>query len=452
MFASVSWRERQEGGSIDRSIARRRKKNRLPCGTSSVSQSVFTFCRFSFGRPFLYRKHQSKAEVYTLPSKTPTLFDLSPYHKTVSAEPDANVYDRIQAIVGTDAGNRGMKALIVRGDLEKAAESLGTVGASRTQRHVVVLSGFPCCVHEDPPTETDGPPGSFAIARCAAAMGCRVTVVTDQCNEKVFAAGLQELAMPCDGCGPIGLEVFPACGRMVMEDHERLEKLKTRCALLVACERAGPGVDGKCYTMRGIDMNALDLIAPLHRLTENRSPSTKFLAIGDGGNELGMGKVLDRVFASPEISNGKLIGCAVAADSLIAASVSNWGAYALAAAAAVWYAKEYGGGCIEKWMDRCLPTEEQETTLLRRCVAAGCRDGISGKMEATVDGMSLEASLQCLRDIRKAALCSTTASVGRSPVTSFAQLAVTQRRLEHGNAPGILRLSYGPMWKLPPTP
>jgi hypothetical protein len=34
----------------------------------------------------------------------------------------------------------------------------------------------------------------------------------------------------------------------------------------------------------------------------------------------------------------------------------------------------------------------------------GCRDGVSGKREATVDGMPLETSMQCLRDIRDAAL------------------------------------------------
>jgi hypothetical protein len=37
----------------------------------------------------------------------------------------SNVHDKIQAIIGTDAGDRGMKSLIVPGDLEKAAEILG---------------------------------------------------------------------------------------------------------------------------------------------------------------------------------------------------------------------------------------------------------------------------------------------------------------------------------------
>ena len=90
-----------------------------------------------------------------------------------------NVYSQIQAIIGTDAGGRGMKSLIVQGDLELAGTTLGTL---KSPSHVIVLSGFPCCVNESPPTETDGPPGTFAIARAAAALGHRVTVITDDCN------------------------------------------------------------------------------------------------------------------------------------------------------------------------------------------------------------------------------------------------------------------------------
>ena len=90
-----------------------------------------------------------------------------------------NVYNEIQAIIGSDTGDRGMKSLIVPGDLELAGKTLGTLKSSS---NVFVLSGFPCCVNESPPTETDGPPGTFAIARTAAALGHEVTVVTDDCN------------------------------------------------------------------------------------------------------------------------------------------------------------------------------------------------------------------------------------------------------------------------------
>jgi len=316
-----------------------------------------------------------------------------------------NIYGKIQAIIGTDAGDRGMKSLIVPGDLERAAETLGKL---HPPSNVLVLSGFPCCVNENPPTETDGPPGTLAIARAAFAFGHVVTVITDDSNKAVFAAAINGLSLPeGNDCGEISLETFPS--KFSEKDEERFLKFAQICDLLISCERAGPARDGKCYTMRGIDMNERGLIAPLHRFVEE--VECKTISIGDGGNELGMGKVIDKIISNPKISDGQKIGCVVAADFLIAASVSNWGGYALAASSALARVGElndnYETVSIQKWVDRCLPTNEDEISLLDRCVIAGCRDGVSGKLERTVDGMPLETSLRCLRDIRNVVLSTT---------------------------------------------
>jgi hypothetical protein len=206
------------------------------------------------------------------------------------------------------------------------------------------------------------------------------------------------------------LQTFPV--DMTTAHTERMDALMNLPnALIVACERSGPSQDGASYTMRGIDMKALT--APIHKLVTNRRHDVTFIAVGDGGNELGMGKVIDQVRL--HIPDGDKVGCVIAADYLVAASVSNWGGYALAAGAALVRANvlaEENESCsdeqfqalVKGWMDKCLPTGADEVELLDRCVDKGCRDGVSGKVEATVDGMSLETSLQCLRDIRSAAL------------------------------------------------
>lgn len=311
----------------------------------------------------------------------------------------------LQKIIGADAGGRGMKELIVQGDLYKSSRLLGRLAPAST---TVILSGFPCCVTHDPPTETDGPPGTMAIARSAVALGHRAVVVVDDCNQKVFQACLDNLALPPGVVSP-ELQSFPSA--FSDADEARFQKLAHDCDLLISCERAGPAKDGICYTMRGIDMNAAGLIAPLHRFVSECPKKPPFIAIGDGGNELGMGKVLDNILQN--IANVDKIACVVPANHLIAAGVSNWGGYALAAGAAlccVEYLLEQGGvertpsQLVQDWVARCLPTPEQETELLNRAVAAGCRDGVSGQMEATVDGMPLETSLQCLRDIQTACL------------------------------------------------
>lgn len=308
-----------------------------------------------------------------------------------------STYAALQDVIGTDAGDRGMKPLICPGDLEMAAKIVGDLSVPS---NVVVLSGFPCCVTSFPPTETDGPPGTFAIARAVAAIGHNVTVVTETCNHAVFSAAMQGLALPTENCGLISAEFFPST--FSEDDEKRFTELAESCQLLISCERAGPAKDGICYTMRGINMNEKGLIGPLDRLVkESNSP---FIAIGDGGNELGMGKVIDNVVNNPKIANGDKIGCVIPADYLISASVSNWGGYALAAAIALAFSKKSGDIDHLKWVDKCLPTEKEETELLQRCVAAGCRDGVSGKMEATVDGMPLATSMQALQDIRNVAL------------------------------------------------
>ena len=57
------------------------------------------------------------------------------------------------------------------------------------------------------------------------------------------------------------------------------------------------------------------------------NPRVTAICIGDGGNELGMGKVVDQV--KEHITLGETIACVVPSDFVIAAGVSNWGGYAM---------------------------------------------------------------------------------------------------------------------------
>jgi hypothetical protein len=54
------------------------------------------------------------------------------------------------------------------------------------------------------------------------------------------------------------------------------------------------------------------------------APRPRSVGIGDGGNEVGMGKILDTILQS-SIPNASSIACIVPTDHLIVASVSNWG-------------------------------------------------------------------------------------------------------------------------------
>jgi hypothetical protein len=98
---------------------------------------------------------------------------------------------------------------------------------------------------------------------------------------------------------------------------------------VIAIERCGPAADGVPRNMRGIDISLH--AAELDQLF--KAGPWRTISIGDGGNEIGMGRV-PRPLIARHVPLGDLIGCVVPADFLLAAGVSHWGAYAVLAALA----------------------------------------------------------------------------------------------------------------------
>lgn len=143
---------------------------------------------------------------------------------------------------------------------------------------------------------------------------------------------------------------------------------------VIAIERCGPGADGVLRNMRGLDISAH--AAPLDRLFTSGPWGT--IAIGDGGNELGMGSV-PRGLVARDIPLGEAVGCVVPADHLIAAGVSHWGAYALLTALAVlrptW--AEAVVGSLDPALDEAIVA-----TMVREGPAV---DGVSLEQAITID-------------------------------------------------------------------
>ena len=310
-------------------------------------------------------------------------------------------------IVSQDTGGRGMTHLICPDDFQKACQLLGTHDSSSKENNIVLLTGFPCHMDQTIPTETDGPPGTLALARACTTMGHKTTIVTEDYNRPIFEAAT--LTTNNNNHHLLSYEYISVSSQ---QQQTSLQLIAQQAGLYIACERAGPARDGHSYTMRGRDMTERNLIASsidqlvVHTSTTSTTPNSAsnnkipFIAIGDGGNELGMGKVISQI--ETHIPGGAQIGCVVPADYLIAASVSNWGGYALAAGAALVHAAATFSSDEEStaFLQKCIPTVEEEKDALHRMVQAGCRDGVSGKQEATVDGMPLETSMDILEQIR----------------------------------------------------
>ena len=100
------------------------------------------------------------------------------------------------------------------------------------------------------------------------------------------------------------------------------------------------------------------------------------IGVGDGGNEIGMGRVADYAI-SGVVAHGESIACTVAADQLVVAGTSNWGAHALVCAM-----RALGCPQVEPYLE-----PDWHRAVLDAIVAAGGLDGVHMTNVPTVDGL-----------------------------------------------------------------
>lgn len=145
--------------------------------------------------------------------------------------------------------------------------------------------------------------------------------------------------------------------------------------------------------MRGSDITALHLDYQHHFRPIDILPyGIPTIAIGDGGNEIGMGKIPHETIVK-NIPNGDLIHCRVPADYLIVAGVSNWGAYALAAGVFVLRGEKPPSDLFDPDVEkRILEIMVREGPLV---------DGVTGEQTATVDGLTWNDYIQPMLKMRE---------------------------------------------------
>jgi hypothetical protein len=242
--------------------------------------------------------------------------------------------DAIRELIQVDVNQRGLRTdpehnLVTAtfGDLRSAAESL----ANGRDLAVAIVTGFLIPSVSPPQPETDGPLGAVFLARALSALGAEVALACEPACKPALVAGLSlfELRKRV----PVHSLDAEAVGRMENSDcFNDARFLRRRLTHLIAVERVGPSHRDRYYTMTGVDVT--DLHSPAHLLFENAAnlPGITTIGIGDGGNEIGMGKLLWELI-DRNIPGGGRIACRVPTDFLIVSGVSNWGAYGLAARA-----------------------------------------------------------------------------------------------------------------------
>jgi hypothetical protein len=286
--------------------------------------------------------------------------------------------DRIERLIQTDVGrNIGPLCAAASGGLWGAASALAAAKPCR----VGLITGFYVPTGSPPAAETDGPVGAALLARGLAAVGAPCRLATDEPCRSACAAALAAavaLDVPVDAIA-IGAPLAP-----LIETWRA-----SGITHAISIERCGRSADGAPRNMRGLDIGAHT--AALDDLFTAGPWQT--IAVGDGGNEIGMG-ALPRALIAQYVAHGETIACVTPAQHLIVAGVSHWGAYALIETLAT-LRPDWRGQLLE-----CLDERLERRVLEATLVNGPAVDGVSRRQTPTIDNLDLAAHNEKLRAIR----------------------------------------------------
>lgn len=247
-----------------------------------------------------------------------------------------------------------------------AAEKIASV--IKKGDYIFIITGFP--VPPNNVCETDGPPGAVVFAQTLRRCGFQPVIVTDKTCAKVIEA-----------ISP-GIPVQHVSTRHELANEEAKKLLDEYSpSLLSSVERPGWNKKKVYHTMGGLNIS--EVVGKTDYLfLHGRSRKILTVAIGDGGNELGCGTIVDTVKeyvplgAKCQCPCGGGIAAVTPADALVIARVSNWGCYGVAACFSLLKQLDYEHD------------EEEELRLLKRLVRAGGVDSVTKKAKPFVDGLS----------------------------------------------------------------
>ncbi len=334
------------------------------------------------------------------------------------------IFSGIREIIQEDVGRRGLATDPVRNLLNACPDDLRFACASiaaAPKPVVAIVTGFYIPTAAPPAGETDGPLGAVFLARALVPLGCRVIIVTDGFCVRAILAGLRVCNLE-QQVTIIALPIAQRAAAMTAEQswQQFVNFTGETPTHLVALERVGPshtleslqaqygGGDSealgqtyldfldavppehqdRCHTMRGIDIT--DRMSPAHRLFEfaHRDKNVTTIGIGDGGNEIGMGKIPWDVIER-NVAGGGLVACRVATQHLIVCGISNWGAYGLARG--VWALRG-------RAFHPALANPNHERTILKTMVEQGpLVDGVTGRPSLSVDGLDFDRYITALQ-------------------------------------------------------
>lgn len=293
-------------------------------------------------------------------------------------------------IITNDIGRRGITNLVpmVKDDLYKAAYSIYRC----PNPHICIITGFYIHDAQEPAAETDGIIGTAHIARAFTNLGISVSVVTDSLCYKQVKTALQacnvEIVTPIQQI-PVG-KTIDEYNDIINITINKWNESKNPVTHLISIERPGTSYDGYMYNMQAKAIS--NYTVPLDQFFSEKTDYIK-IGIGDGGNELGMGK-LSRDLIRQNVRYGEFIACKTSCDYLIISAVSNWGAYGLIAVYSLLLNNENKLQFLRDF------NQETDNEILINTVKNGFAvDGVTKTNSLSIDGISQDYNLKVLNNI-----------------------------------------------------
>ncbi|MEM8949720.1 MAG: glutamate cyclase domain-containing protein [Pseudomonadota bacterium] len=307
--------------------------------------------------------------------------------------------ERLDRLVNIDIGNRGVEPLYaatraMTGSpiVGAAADALLSVPEGGT---VIATTGSVSRAWISAAIgENDGPSGAAAILRALwLARHPLMILVIEEALIPPMAAVLKEAGLSVvDHAAARKASADKSLATVVLQPYPLTDEEGRGAAepileafapdLMFSTERVGRNENGIYYNMRGRDYGMgrarVDFL-----FDAAMAKGIPVVAVGDGGNEIGMGKVADVVKtavpfgASGDCPCGGGIGAVSGADVLVTAAVSNWGCTAIASAMA-----------LRTGDARLLHTPEAEDRLLEIMTAEGLINSADGVIDPHVDGIA----------------------------------------------------------------
>ena len=338
-----------------------------------------------------------------------------PYFASLLSTKALDKLRKLEMLIIDDPSQCGIKELREDGDFIKSVLILSHATS------VGIIFGFPCNINCTNLEETDGPPGAFSIAQSLQVLGKKVFIISEERNKELVEHCIKYLTSK--GALMSSSVEYVSCNKLIHQYKE--------IDCLIAIERVGESEDGSHYTSSGIDvtqyLEPIDCI--FSDIQVNNIPLVT-IGIGDRGNELGLGKVREKVKAV--MKDGSRLGCNISSDYVILAGVSNWGGYGISTglyvlANCLVHCRyiTHGVNTLDyqkhKSIDQFLPTNEQVSNgtlfyiihvyclymktigLLKLLNQLGVCDGISKSLNQSVDGLPLQVHLDKLEKLREIA-------------------------------------------------